>query len=185
MELHHAGHCGRCAYRLSKGIDLLLPSQPSGIAAPRKDPPPVQTIPAQPKENTMAKPARTGTCPTCSRPNVTLTQTKAGNCFRCYDRIRKGHDPLGTGRADKKKGAEPAPEAPAPEAAATPPILKEKPVQPKPAPDACTIDVIQLLDDMWLEKRVIMVDQLSRSKSICSRLALANSYAERINALGV
>lgn len=128
------------------------------------------------KEKTMTKLAK-GTCPTCKRTEVTLTQTKVGDCFRCYDRTKKGKDPVTGLLVSAQKAAAPVPPA-------TPPILTGKSAPATPAPDTCMIDVVQLLDDMWAEKRTLMVNQLNQSKNICSRLALANSFAERINSIG-
>lgn len=88
MKLNHSGKCGRCAYRLLKGIDLLLPSQKPGIAAPRQA---VTQLKPEIKEITMTtKITPRGHCPTCDRDDVLMPGPK---CSRCYDRISKGRDP--------------------------------------------------------------------------------------------
>lgn len=145
--------------------------QPSAPEVRPANPPMIAT-----KEKTMTKLAK-GTCPTCKRTTVTLTQTKAGDCFRCYDRIKKGKDPV-TGLVGQA-----APPVPPPRAAQE--TTAPQPAAPTPpAAGTCTIDVVQVLDSLLAEKRAIMVEKLNSSKSICSQLALAHTYVERINALG-
>lgn len=185
MNLKHGGHCGRCAYRLANGIDLTLPNQKPGIMASRVWPHTVivtaaarpEVIAEKPDTKEIAMSENTnkrGHCPSCNRDDVLMPGPK---CSRCYDRIKKGKDVI-TGEPVA------AQEAAAPSTAITPPLAPKKPVQAPANPNICTIDVVQVLDGVWSEKRAIMLSKLNESKSVCTRLALANSFVERINQLG-
>lgn len=154
--------------------------QPSAPEVRPANPPMIAT-----KEKTMTKLAK-GTCPTCKRTAVTLTQTKAGDCFRCYDRIKKGKDPV-TGLIGQAVPPVPPPKATQETAVPQQDAVLKAPASAAAPPVAgtCTIDVVQVLDSLLAEKRASMVEKLNSSKSICSQLALAHTYVERINALGV
>lgn len=175
--LKFSGKCGRCVDREKHGLDLIT-GKPL-VTVPK--PPSIQpeTIAVQPKakEPTMAtkKVTPRGDCPSCNRKDVLMPGPK---CSRCYDRIKKGKDVI-TGAPVTAQ--EPAP----PLKAATPPISEKKAVQHKPAADACTVDVKQLLDDTWISQRMLILEKLDKTRSNYSRLEMALHYVDRLKEVGV
>lgn len=209
IRLGHAGKCGRCAYRLKNKIDLALPNQKPGKAAPRSDDPAPAPIITHKKENTIM--GAFGTCTTCHRTNISLQYKDT--CARCHKRIAKGKDPLTgekIGVVAKAAGAailtydkpispittvQPAPaanEAGAASSAPTPfaPITTVQATIGSPniigrIPDpGFTLDVMAAIDEAWLGKRTAIITQLQATPKTSEKLRIAFYTLASVNAMG-
>lgn len=162
LVLSNGGICGRCTYRLSKGIDVLLTNQQSGILAPRKVATPI--TPIQTKETTHM-PSKRGTCPLCKRENVLMPGPK---CSRCYSRSKLGLDlltgePLPVFRAHDHSDLS---------------SIKDT-IKPAVKPAAATLpasgfslDVLAVIDEAWSSKRAAFIDQILAADKTADKLRI-------------
>lgn len=177
MSLKHGGICGRCSYRKTNGIDVLLPNHTPGILAPRAEQEQQQTnTKPETKENSMAK--TTGTCPVCKRPDRKMNGTK---CPRCYSRIAKGLDPL-TGEPVKLLRAHDLEPADRTAVGKAVPARSETPAAPS---TGFNLDVLAAIDEAWQGKREAVLLQLRATDRIADKLRLAHTVLHSVNTISI
>jgi hypothetical protein len=202
MKLNGSGVCPLCVYRIEKGIDVTAPGLPNGVRIPRTNEPGTTRPVVNPaiEEITMTTKNKTtprGTCPICKREDVLLPGPK---CFRCYDRIKRGVDvitglPIPPLRAHDLEKTAKAPVAPKPSLAILadndlddgPPLPPVRPAKHQPAPPTdygVKLDIADIIDGLWLEKRTAMLRLLSAAPNECERLDMAQMFVHRIKSIG-
>lgn len=162
LVLNNGGICGRCTYRLSKGIEVMLPNQQSGIMAPRKGA--TSITPIQTKETTHM-PSKRGTCPLCKRENVLMPGPK---CSRCYSRAKLGLDlltgePLPVFRAHDHSDLSSVKDTVKPAAKSAAAAL--------PA-SGFSLDVLAVIDEAWSSKRAAFIDQILAADKTADKLRI-------------
>ena len=166
--------CILCGWEKHRAIELNATTPVVAISSPKTE---------DVMSNTTTVTKR-GQCPSCKRDDVLLPGPK---CSRCYDRISRGIDVI-TGEPVKVFRAHDHAVSSVPAAvtssAAPTPVPAKKSVPVKAAADSCTIDIIQVLDDVWISQRSDIIRRLNTASGSCSQLAMAISFVDRIKQLG-
>lgn len=179
LVLDNGGYCGRCKYRRANNIDLYLPNQTSGIAAPRKTTAPA-TIKTETKEISMpSTKTKRGNCPSCRRDDVLMPGPK---CSRCYDRIERGVDVI-TGKPPVKPALAPA--ILADDEVETLPVTVVKQAKPVELTfEDFHIDVVGAVDEAWRTKRHDFITQLRNATKAAEKLRIAFHTLASVKAMG-